>query len=143
MAKVTSGDRVKIHYTGKLEDGTLLDDSRQRVVDEPVEFMIGSGKFLRAFEEAIIGMEAGEKKTFTVPEAYGPKREELIQRVKKSDLPRYMNFAVGRKILIRQPGGKIAEVKISEIRGDTVILDQNNPLAGKTLIFGIELIEIV
>lgn len=143
MAKAKAGDRVKIHYSGKLEDGTLLDDSRERIVDEPVEFSIGSGKFLQAFEQAIIGMEAGEKKTFALPEAYGARQEKLRDVVKRSDLPRHINLVVGRDILIRRPGGEIAEVKIAEVRGDTVVLDRNNPLAGKTIIFEVELFEIL
>jgi len=143
MAKAKTGDRVKIHYSGKLEDGTLLDDSRGRMVDEPVEFSIGSGKFLKAFEQALIGMEAGEKKTFTLIEAYGPRLEELIEVIKRSDLPRHISPVAGRKILLRRSGGEIAEVTISEVRGDRVVLDRNNPLAGKTIVFEVELFEIL
>jgi FKBP-type peptidyl-prolyl cis-trans isomerase 2 len=143
MPKAKQGDRVKIHYEVRLEDGKLLDSSKERMIDQPIEFTIGSGKFLAAFEQAIIGMGEGEKKNFVLPNAYGPKREELIRRVKRSDLPRHLNLAVGREILVRQPGGQIAEVIVSEIKGEMITLDQNNPLAGKTLVFDIELVEVL
>jgi peptidylprolyl isomerase len=141
MSKAKNGDKVKVHYTGKLEDGTVFDSSKER---EPLELTIGTGKVIPGFEKGVIGMERGGSKTVTVrpEEAYGSVRKELVAKVKKENLPENITPAIGEQLRLRQRDGNIVNVTITEIRGDTVTLDANHPLSGKTLIFDIELVEI-
>ncbi|RLB33229.1 MAG: peptidylprolyl isomerase [Deltaproteobacteria bacterium] len=136
------GDRVKVHYTGKLEDGRVFDSSRKR---EPIEFVIGEGEVIQGFEDGVVGMEVGASKTITIPpeEAYGPRIEQLVVDVKKEDFPPHINPAVGQHLQIKQQDGNFVNVTITDIAGDTVTLDANHPLAGYTLIFEIELVEVI
>ena len=143
MAQAQSGDKVKVHYTGKFEDDTVFDTSKDK---EPLEFMIGSGEVIPGFEKSIIGMEEGEEKTIIIPpeEAYGPKREELILKREKSEFPENIRPVVGKQVGIRlnQPDVPLINAIITEVSEDTVTLDANHPLAGKTLVFDIELVGI-
>ena len=141
MSKVKDGDTVKVHYTGKLEDGTVFDSSKE---GEPLELTIGAGNVIEGFEKGVIGMERGGSKTVTIPpeEAYGSMNEELVAKVKKETFPGNITPVIGEQLQLKQQDGNIVNVTITQIRGDTVTLDANHPLSGKTLIFDIELVEI-
>ena len=143
MAQAKNGDKIKVHYTGKFEDGTVFDTSEER---GPLEFTIGSGAVIPGFEQSIVGMEVGENKTITIPpeEAYGPRREELIWERKKNEFPEGITPAVGKQVGVRlnQPDAPLINALITDVSEDTVTLDANHPLAGKTLVFDIELVGI-
>jgi len=141
MSKAKDGDMVKVHYTGKLEDGTIFDSSKD---GEPLELTIGAGNVIPGFEKGVIGMERGGSKTITVSpeEAYGPVQEGLIAKVKKENFPENITPVIGEQLQLRQRDGNTVNVTIREIEGDKVTLDANHPLSGKTLIFDIELVEI-
>jgi FKBP-type peptidyl-prolyl cis-trans isomerase 2 len=140
--KAKDGDTVKVEYTGRLDDGTIFDSSEGR---EPLEFAIGSGNIIAGFEKGVIGMGIGESKTITIPveEAYGPSRPELIFTVSKGEFPEDMEFEAGMELQSQQPDGRIMRATVLEIMDDSVTVDMNHPLAGKTLIFDIELVEII
>lgn len=143
MSKVKEGDTVKVHYTGKLEDGTVFDTSRQR--NEPLEFTLGEGQLIPGFEKAVVGLEVGDDTTVDIPskEAYGERREELEVVVPKSDLPDSVEPEVGMQLQMQQKGSQQAiPVQITDVTDDQVTLDANHPLAGKKLTFDIELVEI-
>ncbi|MFO8087862.1 MAG: peptidylprolyl isomerase [Bacteroidales bacterium] len=141
MPQVKKGDKVKVHYTGKLTDDTVFDSS---VTKEPLEFEVGAGQMIQGFDEAVVGMEPEEKKTITLsPEqAYGPKREELLLTVSKAEIFKDMDVSVGQKFEVPQQNGQNVVVEVDEIDGDNVVLNGNHPLAGKDLVFDIQLIEI-
>ena len=141
MKQAQSGDSVKVHYTGKFKDGSVFDSSRER---EPLQFTVGKGSLIRGFEEAVPGMSLGEKKTISIPpeEGYGVHKKELAFRVKKENFPSAIKPEVGGMLQMRQPDGGVLEVRISQITEDSIVLDANHPLAGKELIFDIELVEI-
>ena len=136
------GDTVKVHYTGKLEDGTIFDSSKDR---EPLEFTLGQKQIIPGFEEAVLGMKAGQSKTVTIPvdKAYGPPRPELIQTIDKSKLSGSEGLQVGQRVRVTQQNGQPISVLIAAMTDKTVTLDVNSPLAGKTLIFDIKLVEIL
>lgn len=141
MSKVEKNNRVKVHYTGKLQDGQVFDSSRER---EPLEFTVGEGKLIKGFENAVIGMEISETKTVNIPseQAYGPVMDELKQEVKKQELPDELNPEVGMELVSQQPDGRQIPVKIVDVTDQTVTVDANHPLAGKDLTFEIEILEI-
>ena len=141
MSQAKDGDTVKVHYTGKLENGTVFDTSKD---SQPLEFAVGSGKIIPGFEKAIIGMGVGDAKSITVPpeEAYGPSRKELIVDIKKTDLPEDITPAIGKQLQVQQKDGNPIEITITDMDEDTVTLDANHPLAGNTLLFEVELVEI-
>lgn len=136
-----TGDTVKVHYTGKLEDGTQFDSSADR---EPLEFTLGEGRIIPGFEEAVAGMNPGDTKTVTIPsnQAYGPRREEAVQEVPRSMIPQDIDLQVGMQLQANSPGGQPIILTVSEIAEETVILDANHPLAGKDLVFELELVEV-
>lgn len=141
MSQAKKGDTVKVHLTARLENGEVFSNSKD---DEPLEFTLGSGDLIPGFEKAVIGMEAGETKTITVPpdEAYGPRNEELVVNVSKSALPENITPAIGQQLQIPHKEGNPIKVTISDMNEDTVTLDANHPLAGNTLFFDVELVEI-
>ena len=141
MNKVKNGDRVKIHYTGTLKDGEIFDTSRER---QPLEFIIGNREMMPGLETRVIGMEAGEKKSIEVPpeEAFGPRQEELVVEVKKSNLPDHIEPCLGQKLQMQDANGNHIELAITEIKEESITLDANHPLAGHTLFFDLELVEI-
>lgn len=141
MSKVKNGDMVKIHYTGKLEGGELFDSSRER---QPLEFVVGQQKIIPALENSVIGMEAGETKTIEIPpeEAFGPRQEDLVVEVTKDDLPDHIKPSLGQRLRMQQPDGNHIEITITEVKDETITFDANHPLAGRTLFFDLELIEI-
>ncbi len=142
MAQAKSGDTVIVHYTGKLDDGTVFDTSIAR---EPLQFTIGEEQLIPGFEQAVIGMSEGETKTIKIPagEAYGPYREELILTVERNKLPLHFQPRKGQRLQIRQANGRIAFVYVIEVTESTITLDANHPLAGKDLTFDIQLLKIL
>ncbi len=135
------GDKVTVHYTGTLEDGTVFDSS---VGKEPLTFTIGAGEMITGFNDAVIGMKVGEKKTVTLPpdQAYGPYRYDMITTLNRSDFPQGTTLAIGQKVPLQNSQGQTFIGKIIDMDATTVTLDVNHELAGKTLIFEIELISI-
>ena len=142
MSKVKEGDKVKVHYTGTLEDGTVFDSSRDR---EPLEFTLGEGQLIPGFEKAVIGMSEGESTSVDIPsdEAYGERRDDLEIEVTKEELPDEVDPEVGIQLQVKQnESGRSIPVTITNVTEDKVTLDANHPLAGKDLTFDIELVEI-
>ena len=142
MVQAKSGDTVKIHYTGKLDDGTIFDSSANR---EPLEFILDSGQVIPGFDSAVLGMAPGESKTEKIPmdQAYGPYRVEMVIEVNKQQLPPDLDPEVGQQLQIQQTNGQIIPVYVTEVNDSTVTLDANHPLAGQDLTFDIQLVEIV
>lgn len=141
MSKAKKGDRVKVHYTGKLTDGKQFDSSVGR---EPLEFTVGAGQMIKGFDEAIPGMEVGEKKTITISpsDAYGETNHEAIIEFPKGNIPPEMKLEPGMKLQLQGQDGSPIPVVVKEVKDEVVILDANHELAGKELVFDIELTEI-
>ncbi|MCT7975628.1 FKBP-type peptidyl-prolyl cis-trans isomerase [Laspinema olomoucense] len=141
MTQAKEGDMVKVHYTGKLDDGTVFDSSIDR---DPLEFVLGEGQLIAGFEQAVLGMSLGESKTEKIPadEAYGPHRQEMVVEVERQQLPDNIPLDVGQQLQIQQAPDQIIPVVITAISESKVTLDANPPLAGKDLIFEIELVGI-
>ena len=142
MAKAETGQKVRVHYSGRLEDGTEFDSSTN---DEPLELTIGEGVSLPGFEKALIGMSPGEDKTVRVSanDAHGPHSSDLVRTVHRSQVPRADELEVGARISATLVGGHRAFMRIVDISDDDVTVDLNHPLAGKTLIYEISMIEII
>ena len=143
MKTAGSGDTVKVHYTGKLEDGTVFDTSVAR--DEPMQFTLGQGKLIPGFEKTVDGMKVGDKSTVDIPaeEAYGEVRPEMVLKVPRDKFPEDAAPEFGQGMQLRQPDGGMFEVVVTKVEDDGVTLDANHPLAGKALAFEIELMEIL
>jgi peptidylprolyl isomerase len=141
MSTAKSGDSVKIHYTGTLEDGTTFDSSAGR---DPLEFTRGSGQVIPGFDEAVTGMETGEKKTVTIPadKAYGPRNEEMVITAPREQVPPEINPEVGQQLQMAGPNNQPIVVQVTEVTDEHIVLDANPPLAGKDLTFDIELVSI-
>ena len=142
MAQVKKGDKVKVHYTGKLDNGTVFDSSKGR---NPLEFTIGDGKIIPGFEEAVISMQPGESKTIKIEaeKAYGPYRKELVAEIEKSKFPENIKPEIGQQLQVKQENGQMIIVMIIGFSDTHVTLDANHPLAGRDLTFELELVEIV
>jgi len=142
MSKVKANDTVKVHYTGKLNDGQVFDSSLQR---EPLEITLGQGQLIPGFEKGIIDMELNEKRTVTIPkeEAYGEVEKELFQSVPKDTLPKEIEPEVGMGLMATNPDGSERQLRVAEVNEDHIIVDANHPLAGKDLTFELEVMEIV
>lgn len=141
MPKAKAGDSVKVHYTGKLKDGTIFDSSEGR---EPLAFEVGAGQMIKGFDAAVDGMEVGDSKTAEIPaaEAYGEARQDLMFDVPKTNLPEDLKPEVGQQLAMTQPDGQQVPVTVAKVEEDKVIIDANHQLAGKDLIFDIQLVEI-
>lgn len=142
MAQAKNGDTVKVHYTGRLEDGTVFDSSVSR---KPLEFKIGAGNIIPGFESAVVGMNPGDSKEATIPadQAYGPHRDDLTVVVDRKHIPPDVNVRIDQQLQVKDPEGHTTRVTVTDVSETTVTLDANHPLAGKNLIFAIELLEIV
>lgn len=142
MKEAKNGDTVKVHYTGKFEDGSVFDSSENR---DPLEFTIGSGQVIKGFEEAVEGMKQGEKTTASIPSknAYGPRRDDMVIEVDKNQLHPDVEPEKGMQLQMQMPNGQPIVATIIDINEKTLKLDANHPLAGKDLNFDIELIEIL
>ena len=142
MQQVKSGDTVKVHYHGKLTNGTTFDSSEGR---EPLEFEVGSGMVIAGFDSGVTGMSVGDKKTIEIPvdEAYGSKQDDLLMEFPKSNFPEDMVPEVGMSLNMSNGSGQNFPVVIREVKDDVVVLDANHPLSGEDLVFDLELVEIV
>ncbi|TXK70968.1 peptidylprolyl isomerase [Mesonia sp. HuA40] len=141
MSQVKQNDTVKVHYTGKLEDGQIFDSSLER---EPIEFTLGQGQIIPGFENGLIDMKVNEKKTINIAhtEAYGEVREELFQEVPKNQLPQEIEPQVGMGLVSKNPDGTERQLRVAEVKDESIIVDANHPLAGKNLVFDVEVMEI-
>lgn len=141
MSTVKENDTVRVHYTGKLADGEIFDDSRGR---EPIEFTLGAGQVIPGFEKAVLDMAVSDTKTVNIPaaDAYGDHRPELIQAVPLSELPEEIKPEVGMQLVSQAPDGQQIPLVVTEVNDDNIKVDANSPLAGKDLIFDLELVEI-
>ncbi len=142
MAQAKSGDTVQVHYTGRLEDGSVFDSSDGR---DPLEFQLGSGMVIPGFDQGLTGMSVGEKKTIHIPaeEAYGPVNEEMILQIERSQIPPDLPLELGMQLNMHQDGnGQVVPVKVVEVTDESVTLDANHELAGKDLIFDLELVGV-
>ena len=142
MAQAKSGDTVKVHYTGKLEDGTVFATS---INSEPMQLTIGEGQVIPGFEQAVVGMSPGESKTAEVPanKAFGPHRKEMVAVVERSQLPVDSKPEVGEQLQIHRADGRTIEATVTNASESSVTLDANHPLAGEDLAFDIQLIQII
>ena len=129
MTQAKSGDTVRIHYTGTLDDGTEFDSSAGR---DPLEFALGGGQVIAGFDSAVDGMTVGESKSVTIPpaEAYGERHEQLVQQVPKSALPDEIEPAVGMQLQSRSPEGHVMNLLVTEMDEQSITVDGNHPLAG-------------
>ena len=141
MSKVKADDLVRVHYTGKLSDGQVFDSSVNR---EPLEVKLGEGSLIPGFEKGLIDMQPSEKKTIVIAkeDAYGEKRKELFQSVKKSDLPEDLKVEVDMALLATNADGSEKQLRVAEVKEDEIVVDANHPLAGQDLTFELELVEI-
>lgn len=141
MQQVKKGDTVKVHYKGTLTDGTVFDSSEGR---QPLEFEVGGGMVISGFDNGVLGMTVGEKRTVNIPvdEAYGPKQNELIMEFPKDRFPEDMTPEVGMQLNMSNGQGQQFPVMIAEVKEEVIILDANHPLAGQDLVFDIEMVEI-
>ncbi|MFH2218231.1 MAG: FKBP-type peptidyl-prolyl cis-trans isomerase [Pseudomonadota bacterium] len=141
MAKAKSGDTVKVNFTGYLENGTVFGST---VNEEPFEFKIGEKNMLPGFENAVIGMQKGEIKAISLSpeEAYGHHKKELVHVMERSGFPKEINLEIGKRLSVRTQDGRQVVVTIKDFTEDKIVIDENDPLTGKTLTFKIELVGI-
>jgi peptidylprolyl isomerase len=141
MSQAKSGDTVKIHYTGTLDDGTQFDSSQGR---DPLEFEVGSGQVIPGFDKAVEGMAVGDSKSVRIEadEAYGPRHEQLVQEVDRSVLPDDLNPETGMALQSNSPDGQVTQFMITAVTDETITVDANHPLSGQALSFDIELVDI-
>jgi peptidylprolyl isomerase len=141
MSQAKQGNSVKVHYTGKLDDGTVFDSSVGR---EPLDFTVGAGQLIAGFDEAVVGMAVGEKKTVRIAaeQAYGTHNPEMTLQVPRSDLPADIQPELGMQLEASQEGGHSMVVTVVEVTDESVTFDANHPLAGKALTFEIEVVEL-
>lgn len=141
MQQVKSGDKVKVHYHGRLTDGTTFDSSEGRA---PLEFTVGSGSVIKGFDDGVTGMSVGDRKTVTIPaqDAYGPKDESMIIEFPKENFPADMQPEEGMQLNMSNGSGQVIPVVIVGVGEESVTLDANHPLAGQDLVFDLELVDI-
>ena len=141
MSPAKAGDTVKIHYTGKLEDQSVFDSSADR---DPLEFKIGESVVIRGLQEGVVGMASGQKKSLVLPpeEAFGQIHDELIVDVEMNQFPENITPTIGEQLQLKRQDGSSINVTITNTTEESVTLDANHPLAGLTLFFDIELVEI-
>jgi peptidylprolyl isomerase len=137
-----AGDKVKVHYTGKLTDGTVFDSSDGR---DPLQFTVGGGMVIKGFDQAVTGMNPGDSKSVEIPpdQAYGPHRVDLVVEIQRDQIPPDLNPEVGQQLSVQRNDGQMFPVTVINVSDEKVTLDANHALAGKALIFEIKLLEIV
>ena len=142
MQQVKKGDKVRVHYHGKLTNGETFDSSEGKA---PLEFVVGAGMMIKGFDAAVVGMSPGDKKTVNIPaaEAYGEFNEELLVEFPRDRFPKDLNPEVGMQLTMTNGSGQHIPVTIADVKDDVVVLDSNHFLAGKELVFDITLAEIV
>ena len=136
-----AGDKLRIHYTGRLDDGTVFDNSEGR---DPLEFTVGNGEIIPGLEKAMIGMEVGESREVTVApeEAYGARDDQRVQSVPREAIPDHIPMEPGTQLSMKTQDGQTIPVVVSNVTDSHVELDANHPLAGRTLTFDVTLVEI-
>jgi len=141
MQQVKNGDTVKVHYQGRLTDSTVFDSSEGR---EPLEFEVGAGQVIKGFEDGVLGMEVGQKRTIEIPveEAYGEADPQMLMEFPIDRLPKDLKPEVGMQLTMRDNAGNPIPVVVAEVKDDAIIIDGNHPLAGEDLVFDLELVEI-
>ena len=141
MSQVQGNETVKLHYTGKLNDGHVFDSSTER---EPLEVKLGEGKLIPGFEKGLLDMKVNQKKTITITknEAYGEVQKELFQKIPKDNLPDEIKPAVGMGLVSKNSDGSERQLRVSDVKDGFIIVDANHPLAGQDLTFELELLEI-
>jgi peptidylprolyl isomerase len=141
MSQAKTGDTVKIHYTGTLDDGTQFDSSAGR---DPLEFEIGSGQVIPGFDKAVEGMAVGDSKNVRIEasDAYGERHEQLVQQVPRSGLPDDVSPEVGMTLQSQAPDGQVMMLMVTAVGEEEITIDANHPLAGQALSFDIELVSI-
>ena len=137
-----TGDTVKVHYTGTLDDGSQFDSSVGR---QPLEFRLGTGQVIKGFDDGVTGMNIGDKKSVRIPpeEAYGEHRSEMMVSITKDQVPADINVEIGTKLMMQGQNGQPVPVTVVDIKEEGIILDANHELAGQTLTFELELVEIL
>ncbi len=170
MAQAKKGDKVKVHYTGTLEDGSVFDTSEDPIEQQndsscgcssrknaddgcgcgsnasgPMEFVIGAGQLIPKFEAAVIGLEPGQSITVSIPadDAYGQRAEEMVAVIERSEIPADINPEPGQQMEVILEDGSPLPVLVTEVTDTTITLDGNHPLAGRDLTFAIRLVEIL
>jgi FKBP-type peptidyl-prolyl cis-trans isomerase 2 len=141
MQQAKDGDKVKVHYHGRLRNGETFDSSQGR---EPLEFTVGAGQMIKGFDDGVKGMQIGDKKTVEISadDAYGQKEEGNLIEFPKEQFPPNMDPEVGAQLMLSNDQGQQFPVVVTEIKEASVVLDANHPLAGQDLIFDIEMVEI-
>lgn len=142
MATVKEGDRVKVHYTGKLEDGTVFDSSRDGT---PLEFTVGKAELIKGFDRGVVGMSAGESKTVKISaeDAYGPYNKERVFEFNRDRSPQDFDPPIGQQVHMQRADGQLVVVTVIDKSDKSFTMDSNHPMAGKNLTFDITLVEIV
>ncbi len=142
MQQAKEGNVVKVHYSGRLTDGTLFDSSEGR---EPLEFTVGAGQMIKGFDAGVLGMAIGEKKTLQIAaeDAYGMRDEEAIIEFPSENIPEDMKLEPGMQLTLRNQNGQPVPVIVLDVKEDVVIMDANHMLAGQDLVFDVELVEII
>jgi len=141
MIHAQAGDTVQVHYTGKLDDGTVFDSS---MGGKPIEFTLGANQVIDGFERGVLGMAVGDTKTIIIPadQAYGPYHDELVLVLERSRFPEHLTPQVGQMLQLQRPDGEPIEAMITEVSDEFVTMDANHPLAGEQLTFDLELMHI-
>ncbi len=141
MEGIQEGNRVQVHYTGKLESGEVFDSSHGQ---EPLNLKIGEGKIIPGFEQALIGMQTGEKKSFDLPpeEAFGERKDELVHVIERKQVPPDLKLEVGMQLALEGQGQEPIPAQVVDLSESTVTLDTNHPLAGKALTFEVDVVNV-
>ena len=142
LKTVKKGDKVKVEYVGKLEDGTVFDSSDKH--DAPLEFIVGEGQLIKGFDNALVGMEEGEEKEIRLEpkDAYGEYNPELVKEMPRECFPQDKEIEAGMAFVMNLQDGRKALIRIAEVKEETITIDLNPPLAGKILLFKIKVVDI-
>lgn len=142
MQQAQQGNLVQVHYSGRLADGTEFDSS---VGGQPLSFTIGGGEVIPGFEQAVLGMAAGETRSVSIPadQAYGPVIDEMVAVVPRAELPPGLELTLGGQLEVTREDGDSFLVMVTGLTDESVTLDANHPLAGKELIFDLTLLAII
>ncbi len=142
MTQAKTGDKVQVHYKGTLVDGSIFDSSEGK---PPLDVTLGSGQVIPGFDEALVGMTVGEKKTVTIPsdKAYGPHNAEMVMQLPANQVPADLKPEIGQKLQVGGTDGEVMAVEVVDFNDEFIVLDANAPLAGKDLTFDLEMVAIV
>jgi len=142
MSQAKTGDTVKVHYTGKLTNGEIFDTSKDR---EPLQFTLGEKQVIAGFEQGVEGMTVGDVKEVSInsENAYGSRRDDMVFEIANDNIPPDVNPQVGQTLTMSNPDGQQFNVLVHKIGDNSIFLDANHPLAGKDLVFDVELVDIV